>query len=243
MPEPILSIRDLSKSFGPNPVLRGISLDVTTGEKIVVIGPSGCGKSTMLRCINRIEVPDSGTITLDGVTVDDSIDLDRFRAEVGMVFQRFNVFPHLTALENVALAPRLVRGLSRMAAETRAAEILEKVGLAEKLRHYPAQLSGGQQQRVAIARALAMSPKIMLFDEVTSALDPELVYEVLQVMKRLADEGMTMLVVTHEMRFAREVGTRLLFLDQGKIVEEGPPREVLASPKHPRTQAFLEKVL
>ncbi|MBI4614739.1 MAG: amino acid ABC transporter ATP-binding protein [Planctomycetes bacterium] len=240
----MVSVRDLHKSFGSLRVLRGISIDIEAGEKVAVIGPSGCGKSTFLRCLNRLETPDSGRVVIDGIPLDgDRTNVDKVRAEVGMVFQRFNLFPHKTALENVTLAPVLVRGLAAGEAKSRALALLAKVGLADKADSYPHELSGGQQQRVAIARALAMTPKIMLFDEVTSALDPELVYEVLQVMKTLASEGMTMVVVTHEMRFAREVGTRLLFMDEGRIVEEGPPARVLDSPREARTKAFLDKVL
>ncbi|GIX06159.1 MAG: arginine ABC transporter ATP-binding protein [Candidatus Poribacteria bacterium] len=244
MSTPIIRIRNLRKSFGPLEVLRGIHLDVAPGEKLVIIGPSGSGKSTLLRCLNRLEIPDAGYVEIDGIPLDDSrINLDRIRAEVGMVFQRFNLFPHLTALENVALGPRLVRKLPRERAEAVAETLLRKVGLAEKLHSYPETLSGGQQQRVAIARALAMNPKIMLFDEVTSALDPELVWEVLEVMRQLAQEGMTMLIVTHEIRFGAEVGDRMIFMDAGRILEEGAPKEMLRSPQHPRTRAFLERLL
>ena len=240
MPAPVIQVRDVTKSFGDRPALCGVSLDVALGEKVVIIGPSGCGKSTLLRCLNRLEIPDEGTIAIDGVPlVEDHPDLDRHRADVGMVFQRFNLFPHMTALANVALAPRVVRRQGRPEAEARAMDMLDRVGLADRAGAYPAQLSGGQQQRVAIARALAMEPKVMLFDEVTSALDPELVREVLAVMEDLARGGMTMLVVTHEMRFARDVGTRLLFMDQGRILEEGPPAEVLDSPREVRTREFL----
>jgi len=240
VPAPVIQVRDVTKSFGDRPALCGVSLDVALGEKVVIIGPSGCGKSTLLRCLNRLEIPDEGTIAIDGVPlVEDHPDLDRHRADVGMVFQRFNLFPHMTALANVALAPRVVRRQGRPEAEARAMDMLDRVGLADRAGAYPAQLSGGQQQRVAIARALAMEPKVMLFDEVTSALDPELVREVLAVMEDLARGGMTMLVVTHEMRFARDVGTRLLFMDQGRILEEGPPAEVLDSPREVRTREFL----
>ena len=230
--------------YGGLVVLRDVDLDVRPSDRLVVIGPSGSGKSTLLRCLNHLATPDAGNIVIDGVPLDGAEpNINAVRAEVGMVFQRFNLFGHLTAVENVALAPRLVRGVESSVSVERATELLAKVGLADKVGAYPSTLSGGQQQRVAIARALAMTPKIMLFDEVTSALDPELVHEVLVVMKRLADEGMTMLVVTHEMRFAEEVGTRLVFMDEGAIVEEGDPGQVLRAPEHPRTQAFLERVL
>ena len=244
MQEPIIQVRGLRKTYGDLVVLRDVDLDVRASERLVVIGPSGSGKSSLLRCLNHLTEPDAGSIVIDGVPLDGAeTNINAVRAEVGMVFQRFNLFGHLTAVENVALAPRLVRGVAGSVSAARAAELLAKVGLADKLDAYPSTLSGGQQQRVAIARALAMTPKIMLFDEVTSALDPELVHEVLVVMKQLADEGMTMLVVTHEMRFAEEVGTRLVFMDEGAIIEEGDPAKVLRSPEHPRTQAFLERVL
>jgi glutamine transport system ATP-binding protein len=242
--DPIIQVRGLRKAYGRLVVLRDVDLDVQPSERLVVIGPSGSGKSSLLRCLNYLTRPDAGTIAIDGVPLDDDeATINAVRAEVGMVFQRFNLFGHLTAVENVALAPRLVRGVAPTVSRERAAELLDKVGLADKIDSYPSTLSGGQQQRVAIARALAMTPKVMLFDEVTSALDPELVHEVLIVMKQLADEGMTMLVVTHEMRFAEEVGTRLIFMDEGAIVEQGAPGDVLRSPEHPRTQAFLERVL
>ena len=244
MQEPIIQVRGLRKTYGDLVVLRDIDLDVRASERLVVIGPSGSGKSSLLRCLNYLTEPDAGSIVIDGVPLDGAeTNINAVRAEVGMVFQRFNLFGHLTAVENVALAPRLVRGVASAVSLERATELLVKVGLADKVDAYPSTLSGGQQQRVAIARALAMTPKIMLFDEVTSALDPELVHEVLVVMKQLADEGMTMLVVTHEMRFAEEVGTRLIFMDEGAIIEEGEPAQVLRSPEHPRTQAFLERVL
>ncbi len=244
MQDPIIQVRGLRKAYGRLVVLRDVDLDVQPSERLVVIGPSGSGKSSLLRCLNYLTRPDAGTIAIDGVPLDDDeATINAVRAEVGMVFQRFNLFGHLTAVENVALAPRLVRGVAPTVSRERAAELLDKVGLADKIDSYPSTLSGGQQQRVAIARALAMTPKVMLFDEVTSALDPELVHEVLIVMKQLADEGMTMLVVTHEMRFAEEVGTRLIFMDEGAIVEQGAPGDVLRSPEHPRTQAFLERVL
>lgn len=244
MQDPIIQVRGLRKTYGDLVVLRDVDLDVQPSERLVVIGPSGSGKSSLLRCLNYLTRPEAGSIVIDGVLLDDDeTNINAVRAEVGMVFQRFNLFGHLTAVENVALAPRLVRGVAPVVSRARAAELLEKVGLADKVDAYPSTLSGGQQQRVAIARALAMTPKVMLFDEVTSALDPELVHEVLVVMKQLADEGMTMLVVTHEMRFAEEVGTRLIFMDEGAIVEQGAPGDVLRSPQHARTQAFLERVL
>ena len=241
---PLIALRDITKAFGPVEALRGVSLEVAAGEKRVLIGPSGCGKSTLLRCVNLLEVPERGTVEVDGVEVTaPGVDLDRHRARCGMVFQRFHLFPHMTAIGNVALAPRVALRLPEEEARARARAMLERVGLADRAEEWPARLSGGQQQRVAIARALAMEPRVMLFDEVTSALDPELVQEVLAVMRDLAASGMTMLVVTHEMRFAREVGTRMTFLDQGRIVEEGTPAEVLDAPREPRTKAFLAKVL
>ena len=240
----LIEIRDVAKRFGVVEALRGVSLEVQAGEKRVIIGPSGCGKSTLLRCVNLLEVPDAGTVTVDGVEVTaPGADVDRHRARCGMVFQRFHLFPHLRAWENVALAPREVRGLPAEEARRLAEETLDRVGLRERAEEWPVRLSGGQQQRVAIARALAMEPRVMLFDEVTSALDPELVHEVLAVMRDLAAAGMTMMVVTHEMRFAREVGTRMTFMDGGRIVEEGTPAAVLDSPREPRTRAFLAKVL
>jgi polar amino acid transport system ATP-binding protein len=242
------------KRFGRAEVLKGIDLEVDPGEVMVVIGPSGSGKSTLLRCINHLEKIDAGRIYVDGELVGYRQEGDRIhelrerevarrRGEIGMVFQRFNLFPNMTALGNVVEAPVRVRGWRRDRAAARARELLASVGLADKFDAYPAQLSGGQQQRVAIARALAMDPKLMMFDEPTSALDPELVGDVLDVMKQLARDGMTMIVVTHEMGFAREVGDDLVFMDEGVVVEEGPPRQVLSSPQHTRTQAFLSKVL
>ncbi|WP_369963741.1 amino acid ABC transporter ATP-binding protein [Leifsonia sp. EB34] len=244
----------VSKSFGSNEVLKSISLSVRPGEVLCIIGPSGSGKSTFLRCINHLERVDAGRLSVDGQVVgyrqhgDKLYELkpkeaSRQRREIGMVFQRFNLFPHMTALENIIEAPIRVKGLSKARAVERANELLVRVGLADKGDHYPSQLSGGQQQRVAIARALAMDPKLMLFDEPTSALDPELVGEVLDVMKGLAASGMTMVVVTHEMGFAREVADELVFMDGGVVVESGDPREVLSNPQHQRTQAFLSKVL
>jgi len=241
---PAIEVRGLVKSFGDNEVLKGIDLTVTRGEVVCVIGPSGSGKSTLLRSVNRLEEPTGGSILIEGIDItDEDIDIDLVRTRIGMVFQSFNLFPHLSVLDNLTIAQRRVKKRSRAEAERVAREMLGRVGLAEKANAYPSHLSGGQQQRVAIARALCMNPDMMLFDEPTSALDPELVGEVLQVMRSLADEGMTMLVVTHEMGFAREVGSRLIFMDGGHIVEEGDPREVLANPQHPRTQDFLSKVL
>jgi ABC-type polar amino acid transport system ATPase subunit len=234
----------IRKSFGDNVVLDGVHLSVGVGEVLVIIGPSGSGKSTLLRCVNLLERLDSGRIFLEGEEVTrKGVDVSRVRQRIGIVFQQFNLFPHLRAVDNLTLAARRVRGLSREAAERRALELLERVGLAEKARQYPHQLSGGQQQRVAIARALMMEPHVMLFDEVTSALDPELVGEVLVVMRDLARSGMTMLVVTHEMQFAREVGDRLVFMDAGRIVEEGRPADVLDRPREERTRRFLRRTL
>ena len=245
---------DVHKRFGRLEVLRGVSMDVARGEVVVLIGPSGSGKTTFLRCINHLERVDGGEIYVDGELVgyrerngrlveDREAEVARKRAAIGMVFQRFNLFPHLTALGNVVEAPLRVKKLPRRQADELGRGLLEKVGLADKLAAYPSQLSGGQQQRVAIARALAMQPKLMLFDEATSALDPELVGEVLEVMKSLAREGMTMIVVSHEMGFTREAADRIVFMDEGVIVEEGPPEELFLRPLQPRTQAFLSKIL
>ena len=240
----MISISALRKSFGDLQVLKGIDIDVHRGEKVVVLGPSGSGKSTMLRCINALEVPDSGTITVDGIEVTNRhTNLNRLREHLGMVFQRFNLWPHKTVLENVMLGQMVVSGRSREEAKAKALQMLERVGLASKADDYPVRLSGGQQQRVGIARALAMDPKAILFDEPTSALDPELVGEVLAVMKSLADEGMTMVVVTHEIGFAREVADRVVFMDGGVLVEQGRPEDVLVNPKEERTRAFLKRVL
>lgn len=240
----MISIRNLKKSFGDLHVLKGIDLDVRRGEKVVVLGPSGSGKSTMLRCINALEDADSGTITVDGAEVTSRrTNINRLREHLGMVFQRFNLWPHKTVLENVMLGQMVVSGRSKAEARERALKMLERVGLAAKADEYPVRLSGGQQQRVGIARALAMDPKAILFDEPTSALDPELVGEVLAVMKSLADEGMTMIVVTHEITFAREVADRVIFMDGGVIVEQGNPEDVLVHPKEERTRAFLKRVL
>lgn len=251
---PMVLADRVSKNFGTNRVLRGISLEVNAGEVLCIVGPSGSGKSTFLRCINHLERVDAGRLSVDGQLVGYRQKGDKLyelklkeaafqRQEIGMVFQRFNLFAHLTAVENIILAPMRVKRLSRAVATARAKELLERVGLGDKGDHYPAHLSGGQQQRVAIARALAMDPKLMLFDEPTSALDPELVGEVLDVMKELARSGMTMIVVTHEMGFAREVADTLVFMDEGVVVEAGAPRQVLSDPQHDRTKAFLSKVL
>ena len=239
----MIEIKNLKKSFGELEVLKGIDLNIDEGEVVVIIGPSGSGKSTLLRCINFLEEPTSGTVEVDGILLNGEENINKVREEVGMVFQRFNLFPHMTVLENITLAPVKVRKIEKERAEITAQELLERVGLGDKADAFPNQLSGGQQQRVAIARALAMNPKVMLFDEPTSALDPEMVGEVLDVMKKLAERGMTMVVVTHEMGFAREVGTRLLFVDGGYIVEEGKPREVFENPKEERTKLFLSKIL
>lgn len=240
----MIYVRNLHKHFGKLEVLRGIDCHIKPKEVVVVIGPSGSGKSTFLRCLNLLEKPTDGEIIVDGYNLTDpKTDINKVREEVGMVFQHFNLFPHMTALQNVALALEKVRKMPVAQAESMAVEMLEKVGLNDKAASYPAQLSGGQQQRVAIARALAMKPTVMLFDEPTSALDPEMVGEVLAVMKKLAHEGMTMVVVTHEMGFAREVGHRVLFMDEGVIVEEGKPAEVFGAPKHQRTISFLSKIL
>ena len=241
---PIVEIRGLKKVFGEHTVLEHIDFVVRPGEKVVVLGPSGSGKSTMLRCINALETVTSGEIVVNGVSVTDpKTNLNVLREHLGMVFQRFNLWPHKTVLENVMLAQEIVLGRSKSDAKARALQLLEKVGLSAKADAYPASLSGGQLQRVAIARALAMDPKVMLFDEPTSALDPELVGEVLAVMKNLAESGMTMIVVTHEIGFAREVADRVVFMDGGRIVEEGHPDEVLANPKEERTRTFLARVL
>ncbi|RMF38876.1 MAG: amino acid ABC transporter ATP-binding protein, partial [Chloroflexi bacterium] len=241
--QPIIVLRDVHKHFGHVHALRGVSLNVYPGEVVVVIGPSGSGKSTMLRCINRLETIDRGYIEVDGTPLHQVKNINEIRAEIGMVFQLFNLFPHLTALENIMLAQQVVRKRSPEEAEAKARELLARVGIPEKANSYPAQLSGGQQQRVAIARALAMDPKIMLFDEPTSALDPEMIKEVLDVMLDLAREGMTMLVVSHEMGFAKAAADRIVFMDEGQIIEETTPEELFTAPKHPRTREFLSKIL
>jgi len=249
--DPLLRIVDLHKKFGELEVLAGVSIDVKRGEKVSIIGPSGSGKTTLLRCINYLEKPTGGHIYIDGTLIGEKEVGGRFvhlsdrelakeRREIGFVFQRFNLFPHLTALGNVTIAPIKVLGLSREEAEQRGRQMLEKVGLGHKFNEYPERLSGGQQQRVAIARVLAMQPKLMLFDEATSALDPELIGEVLRVMRQLADEGRTMVIVTHEIQFSGEVSDRVVFMDQGKIVEQGPPKSVLFNPQQPRTREFLK---
>ena len=238
----LLKVTDLAKTFGPNPVLRGIDLDVEAGERIAILGASGSGKSTLLRCLNFMEMPDSGTVTLDDRVVGrNEKELVKVRQRIGMVFQQFNLFPHMTALENVTLAPQQVLKRRRQECDERARELLDRVGLSDKYDAYPVALSGGQQQRVAIARALAMDPKLMLFDEPTSALDPELVGEVLNVIRALAEEGRTMLLVTHELGFAYHVATRVIFLADGTIHEQGTPDEVLKHPKKERTQVFLAR--
>jgi ABC-type polar amino acid transport system ATPase subunit len=240
----MIEVRNLHKSFGDLEVLRGIDETIEKGEKIVVIGPSGSGKSTFLRCLNLLETPTAGEIYVEGQCITDkNVDINRIREKMGMVFQQFNLFPHLNVLENIILAPMKVKKMERSQAESIAEDLLKKVGLYDKIRTYPRQLSGGQQQRIAIARALAMSPDIMLFDEPTSALDPEMVGEVLSVMRDLADTGMTMVVVTHEMSFAKEVGSRLFFMDEGVIAEKGDPKDIFSCPQNPRTQEFLKRVL
>ena len=239
----MIDIKGLHKSFGKVEVLKGIDLFIKEKEVVVIIGPSGSGKSTLLRCMNYLETPTEGAIAVDGILLNSEANINKVREEVGMVFQRFNLFPHMTVLENIMLAPVKVRKTSQAKAEKTARILLDKVGLSDKAAAYPEQLSGGQQQRVAIARALAMRPKVMLFDEPTSALDPEMVNEVLDVMRSLAQEGMTMVVVTHEMGFAREVGNRLLFVDDGRIIEQGEPKTVFENPQEERTKLFLSKVL
>jgi len=240
----MIQMRNVSKQFGKLQALDNVTIDVARGEVMMIIGPSGSGKSTLLRCINHLEVPDSGQVVVDGTEVNEKRgNINTVRAEVGMVFQRFELFPHLTVLDNICLAQQHVRKRSRTEAQRVAQELLQKVGIPEKANNYPNQLSGGQQQRVAIARALAMQPKIMLFDEPTSALDPEMIKEVLDVMLALAHEGMTMVVVSHEMGFARNAANRVVFMDQGKIVEQGQPDQVFGTPQHERTKLFLSRIL
>ncbi len=239
----MIKIKKLTKNFGDVHVLKGIDMDVADQEVVVIIGPSGSGKSTLLRCINYLEEPSGGTIEVDGITLNGEANINAVRREIGMVFQRFNLFPHMTVLENLKLAPMKVRNASAKEATDTAMQLLKKVGLEEKATSFPEQLSGGQQQRVAIARALAMHPKAMLFDEPTSALDPEMIKEVLDVMKQLAKEGMTMVVVTHEMGFAREVGDRVVFVDDGRILEEAKPDDFFDHPQNDRAKLFLSKIL
>lgn len=240
----MIQINNLHKSFKENKVLKGINDNIEKGEVVVIIGPSGSGKSTFLRCLNLLEVPTSGEIIFEGTNITDKkTDINKIREKMGMVFQQFNLFPHKTVLENLTIAPIMVKKMNKDDAKKKAYALLKKVGLVDKADAYPGSLSGGQKQRIAIARALCMEPDVILFDEPTSALDPEMVGEVLSVMKDLAKEGMTMVVVTHEMGFAREVGDRILFMDDGKIVEEGSPKEIFNNPKHPRTIDFLSKVI
>ncbi|WP_106450183.1 amino acid ABC transporter ATP-binding protein [Trichococcus alkaliphilus] len=239
-----INVTNLKKSFGSNEVLKGINLEVAEGEVVCIIGPSGSGKSTLLRCLNKLEEVTDGHVLIDGKDITEkTTDINKVREEIGMVFQHFNLFPHLSVMDNITLAPVELKRENKEAARVKAVELLETVGLSEKADAFPSSLSGGQKQRVAIARALAMNPEIMLFDEPTSALDPEMVGDVLEVMKKLAKQGMTMVVVTHEMGFAREVGHRVIFMDGGYIVEEGTPAEVFGNPQNPRTQDFLNKVL
>ena len=240
----MIDVKNLSKNFGDLQVLKDITEHISAGEKIVVIGPSGSGKSTFLRCLNLLEEPTAGTIDFDGVEITDTkTNIDLVRRQMGMVFQHFNLFPNMTIKRNITLAPVRTGLMKQEEADAKAMQLLARVGLEDKADAYPSQLSGGQKQRIAIVRALAMNPKVMLFDEPTSALDPEMVGEVLEVMKELAEDGMTMVVVTHEMGFAREVGSRILFMDEGKIVEQGSPSEVFDNPQHPRLREFLSKVL
>ncbi len=243
MAEPLIHIKNVHKYFGQVHALRGVSLDVQPGEVVVILGPSGSGKSTLLRCINHLEVHDSGVVTVDGIRLKGARDINAVRREVGMVFQSFNLFGHLTVLDNLTLAQRVVRNRPKTEAIETALTLLAKVGITDKADSYPNQLSGGQQQRVAIARALAMNPKIMLFDEPTSALDPEMIKEVLDVMLELAREGMTMVVVSHEMGFARAAASRCIFMDEGQIIEEAPPDTLFSAPEKERTKLFLSKVL
>ncbi|MBQ1461008.1 MAG: amino acid ABC transporter ATP-binding protein [Selenomonas sp.] len=239
----MIVIENLHKAFGEVEVIKGVNLHIEPQEVVALIGPSGSGKSTLLRCMNYLEEPTAGKVTVAGTPLDGEANINKVREEVGMVFQRFNLFPHMTALENIMLAPMKVKKVSRDDAAKKAKELLERVGLADKAESFPSQLSGGQQQRVAIARALAMEPKVMLFDEPTSALDPEMVGEVLDVMRSLAKEGMTMVIVTHEMGFAREVADRVLFVDDGQVLEQGAPQDLFEHPQQERTKLFLSKVL
>lgn len=243
MLDSMVKVENLKKSFGHLQVLNGINLEIKKGEVLAIIGPSGSGKSTLLRCVNYLEEPTAGNVYIEGEKVDPVKNINRIRQKVGMVFQHFNLFPHMTVLDNLTIAPIKVKKMEKAQAETIAMSLLERVGLKDKVKAYPAQLSGGQKQRIAIARALAMQPDVMLFDEPTSALDPEMVKEVLNVMKDLAHDGMTMMVVTHEMGFAREVCHRVVFIDEGQIIEEGPPQEIFTNPRQERTRSFLSKVL
>jgi polar amino acid transport system ATP-binding protein len=243
-PESFVKVENVSKSFGENQVLTNVSLEVSAHDVVCLIGASGSGKSTLLRCINLLEKVDSGTITFDGQNLtSDKLDVNELRQKIGIVFQAFNLFPHMTVLQNVTLSPRKTRGLSKREAESRAYELLDRIGLREKAEEFPDRLSGGQQQRVAIVRALAMDPKLMLLDEITSALDPQLVSEVLQLVRDLSEIGMTMIIATHEMSFAREVATKVCFLDAGVILEHGPPSQLFGDPKEERTRAFLSSIL
>ncbi|RCW41693.1 MULTISPECIES: amino acid ABC transporter ATP-binding protein [unclassified Halanaerobium] len=241
----MIEIKKLNKKFGDLHVLKDIDLTVEKGEVVVVIGPSGSGKSTLLRCLNRLEEPSSGDIIFEGISImdDEHHDINKLRQKMGMVFQQFNLFNHMNVMENITLAPIKLKNMNTEEAEKVAKDLLDKVGLMEKEKSYPAQLSGGQKQRIAIARALAMSPDVMLFDEPTSALDPEMVGDVLKVMKDLASEGMTMVIVTHEMSFAKEVADRVIIMDEGKLIEQGPPEQIFNNPQHPRAQDFLERVI
>ena len=240
----MIDVKDLTKTYGDHQVLKGINEHIHKGEKVAIIGPSGSGKSTFLRCLNLLEEPTSGTITFEGVDITDpKNDINKLRARMGMVFQQFNLFPHMTVKQNITLAPTKLKLMTKAQADKKALELLERVGLPDKANAYPKQLSGGQQQRIAIARALAMDPDVILFDEPTSALDPEMVGEVLELMKELAHTGITMLVVTHEMGFAREVSNRVIFIDEGRIQEDEPPQELFSNPKHPRLKAFLSRML
>ncbi|MBO5980979.1 MAG: amino acid ABC transporter ATP-binding protein [Clostridia bacterium] len=240
----MISVKNLSKNFGELQVLKNIDLEIEKGEKVVIIGPSGSGKSTLLRCLNLLETPTSGQIFLEDIEITDKKqNIDRIRRRMGMVFQNFNLFPHMTVTENITLAPVMTKKLTKPEAVARAEQLLKRVGLSDKANSYPAQLSGGQKQRIAIVRALAMDPEVMLFDEPTSALDPEMVGEVLEVMRELAENNMTMVVVTHEMAFAREAATRVLFMDEGHILEDAPPEEFFGNPKNPRVKEFLSKIL